>query len=143
MLDSVGNVLQVVATWSQLIGLVTAPVALILLVVAFVNERARSSAAQWTLILSWPWAVYLWAIGIGVSLSAWGWFGLGILLVAAVFLGAKAASVGIVAAFVGGATQLALMLLAVAVVLFAVQLAATVLLAKASAAAATRSGEST
>lgn len=118
-------------TWSQFVGILTGPIALLLLLLALVVPKWRNSATQWTFILLWPWDVFMWAVGIAVCLSAWGWFGLAALLLLSIFFKAKAAWVGIVAAFVSGESQLGMLLLAVVVARLVVKAAAVWLVAKA------------
>lgn len=117
------RLLQGVIDISHTVGVVTGPIALLLFVVAAALRSIRVGAAYWGLILLWPWHAYLWAIGIGLCFGAWGWWGLGALVLLSLF-GARsnAAWLGIAAAFFGGQPLLASYLLAIAVGLFVLRL---------------------
>lgn len=125
MLDWLARLLQFVITWSQFLGLLTAPAALLCFAVGALRRGWRSNAAYWGMILLWPWHVYVWAVGIAICFSAWGWWGLlGLFLLAVIGLRGKAAWIGIVLAFMRGQPELGASLLVICAALLAAKFVA-------------------
>lgn len=117
--------LHVVMTWSQIIGLLSAPVALLCFAVAASRLRLRYAGAQWGLVFLWPWHIYAWALGIVLCFSGWSWLGLGVLLALSLGLGHNALFLGIAEAIRSGRLELGSYLVVVCVGLLAARFAAS------------------
>lgn len=118
--------LQVVMTWSYLIGLLSVPVGLLCFTVAATRLRLRFAGAGWGLTFLWPWHVYAWAAGIVLCFSGWGWLGVGVLFATSILgLGHNALFLGIAEAFRSGRSELGSELLVICVGLLAARLAAS------------------
>lgn len=137
MLDWLASVLQFVITWSQFLGLLTAPIALVLLAIAAISKRRAINVLPWFLVLLWPWTLYVGAVGLALCFSAFGQLGWLAVIVAPILIvvfGVNAAWAGVLIAFVSGSWSLGAYLAAICVGLMALKMATLLLAARAESA---------